>query len=404
MTAVQAGVRRSRVPLAGLVSATALSFTGNQIVAVVMPWLVLAKTGSASLAGLVGAAAVGPMVLSTLFGGALVDRVGRRFASICADLLSAAAVAALPLLDASVGLGTGLILLLVALGAIFDGPGAAAREAMRPDVAKRAVMPLERVNAWGEAAENVGAIVGPGLAGLLLAWIGGFGTLWAAVGLFVTAVLFTVFTVPREISPEPNRGEPFLRSIVVGLKFVWNDRAIRAVSVTAMIAMLFVTPLTLVLTAHLQEAGRATDLALVLSSFAVGGLAGAIGYGVVGHRMPRRAALVGAVALAGLGFGGLAFLPPVWGMALLAGLIGLVAGPINPVCAVIMQERTPEHLRGRVIGTFASLAMAAGPLGMLVFGPVIQYAGAGIAFAVIGIGCVIAAGYAAASRGLREGV
>lgn len=403
MTDVQTR-ERSRVPLAGLVSATALSYTGNQIVAVVLPWLVLARTGSAALAGLVGAAAVAPMVLSTLFGGALVDRVGRRFASICADLLSAAAVAALPLLDSTVGLGTALILILVALGAIFDGPGAAARESMRPDVARRARMPLERVNAWGEAAENVGAILGPGLAGLLLAWIGGFGTLWAAVGLFVLAVVFTVTTVPREISPEPHRSEPFLRSIVEGLKFVWSDRAIRDVSISAMIAMLFLTPLTLVLTAHLQAVGRATDLALVLSSFAIGGLAGAIGYGVVGHKLPRRGTLAGAVGLVGLGFFGLAFLPPVWGMAVIAGAIGVVAGPINPVAAVIMQERTPEHMRGRVIGTFASLAMAAGPLGMVLFGPVIEYGGAGIAFAAIGIGCVLSAGYAAASRGLREGV
>ena len=67
----------------------------------------------------------------------------------------------------------------------FDSPGAAAREALRPDVARSAGVPLAQVNAWGEVAENVGYLAGPALAGLLLAVVGGFGTVWLAVALFV---------------------------------------------------------------------------------------------------------------------------------------------------------------------------------------------------------------------------
>ena len=78
-----------------------------------------------------------------------------------------------------------------------------------------------------------------------------------------------------------------------------------------------------------------------------------------------------------------------------------MTGPINPVCAVIIQSRTPERLRGRVIGSYTALALAAGPLGLLAFGPLVDAYGPAVGFLTIGVGCVLAAGVAAASRGLR---
>ena len=88
-------------------------------------------------------------------------------------------------------------------------------------------------------------------------------------------------------------------------------------------------------------------------------------------------------------------------MSALAVVAGVVTGPINPVCAVIIQSRTPERLRGRVIGSYTALALAAGPLGLLAFGPLVDTYGPAIGFLVIGAGCLLAAVVAPASRGLR---
>ncbi len=119
----------------GFLAATGLSVAANAMVAVVVPWLVLTRTDSPAQAGLVGAVALAAAVPALLLGGPLIDRWGRRRVSVSADLLSAAAVAALPVLDAVVGLTLITTLALVGLGALFDGPGAAARESARPDVA-----------------------------------------------------------------------------------------------------------------------------------------------------------------------------------------------------------------------------------------------------------------------------
>src|SRR6195952_3962281 len=232
---------RSRIPLFGVLAATAFSVTANSTVAVAVPWLVLERTGSAALAGLTGAAAIAPIVFSAVFGGALIDRIGRKRCSMIADALSATAVAAIPLADLTIGLGIPLLLALVALGAVFDSPGAAAREALRPDVARRAGQPLSRVNSWAEAAEGTGYLAGPALAGLLLLLVGGFGTLWTSVVLFALAAVVTGLLVPAHLSPIP-RADPYLRSVREGLLYVLRDRTLRAVTLTAAVVWVFVLP------------------------------------------------------------------------------------------------------------------------------------------------------------------
>lgn len=87
---------RSVLPLIGVLTATASSVTANSIVAIAVPWLVLERTGSAALAGLAGAAAIAPIAFSAVFGGALIDRIGKRRCSLIADTFSALAVAAIP--------------------------------------------------------------------------------------------------------------------------------------------------------------------------------------------------------------------------------------------------------------------------------------------------------------------
>jgi MFS family permease len=388
-------------PLAGVLAATAFSVTANSIVAIAVPWLVLERTGSAALAGLAGAAAIAPIVVAAVFGGALIDRIGKRRTSMIADVLSASAVAALPIADATVGLGVGLVLALVAVGAVFDSPGAAAREALRPDVARVAGVPLARVNAWGEVAENTGYLAGPALAGLLLVVVGGFGTVWAAVALFLLAVTVTAVLVPAHLSvrPEP---EPYLRSVWAGVRFLLGDRTLRAITLTAAVIWLFLLPFeTVVLNAYLNESGQVVAFGVILAAYAGGAIGGALAYGAIAHRVPTQLALVAALALAGLSLGAFALLPSVPVMVALALAAGVVTGPINPLCAVIVQSRTPERFRGRVIGSYTALALGAGPLGLLAFGPLVDTYGPAAGFAAIGGGLVLAAVIAGLARGLR---
>jgi MFS family permease len=82
----------SRRPLVLLQRANVLAGVSNALVMVVIPWLILERSGSPALAGLAGALAAIPGVVVAPFVGALVDRIGRRAVSVASDLFSALSV------------------------------------------------------------------------------------------------------------------------------------------------------------------------------------------------------------------------------------------------------------------------------------------------------------------------
>ncbi len=399
MTTVAGPVTRR--PLFGLLTATGASVAANAMVAVLVPWLVLTRTGSPAQAGLVGAAALAAAVPALVLGGPLIDRWGHRRVAAGADLLSAAAVAALPLLDLTVGLGVVATLTLVAAGAVFDGPGAAAREATRPEVAARSGTTTDVVNARGEAAEQLGQVAGPALAGVGIGVLGAVGSLWAAAGLLLAAAAVTWSTLPRDVA-RPGPSEPYLAATRAGLVAVWRDRTLRDAALLGSVAMVFFAPLTLVLTAHLAPRGEPGALGAVTAALGVGAVLGALAYGRFGERTGRRPVLLGGLAAAAAGLALMAALPSTGVLATLALLTGVALGPLNPALATVVQIRTPPALRGRVVSTQWSLALVASPLGVLGAGLLLEWTGPGPALLVVAAGVLATAVLAATSRGLRR--
>ena len=187
---------RRRAPVYALMAGGAVSLVGNQLTAVAIPWFVLQTTGSAARTGLVAFFTLLPTIVAMVFGGALADRLGHRRMSVVSDLLSAATVAAIPLLHQTVGLPFGVLLALVFLGALLDAPGGTARSALIPDAAALAGLPLERVNGAFQAIQSLAGLVGPLLAGLLIAVMGESNVLWFDAATFVVSAAAVGFFVP----------------------------------------------------------------------------------------------------------------------------------------------------------------------------------------------------------------
>jgi len=143
-----------RTPLYALYAADTISLAGNAVAQIAIPWFVLTTTGSATLTALAVFFNFLPIVLAALFGGVVVDRLGFRATSIVADLASFAAVAAIPLLDATVGIEIWQLLLLVFVGALLDAPGATARAALLPDVVDLADVRMERASGIRSAIQQ----------------------------------------------------------------------------------------------------------------------------------------------------------------------------------------------------------------------------------------------------------
>ena len=360
----------SRAPLLALLGASAVSLLGNQLTALAVPWFVLTTTGSAALTGLAGAAAVLPAVLAAVLGGAVVDRLGPKRASVAADLLSGAAVALIPLLHRAAGLPFAALLALVFLGALLDAPGATARQALLPDLAARAGTPLERANGAYHSLANAAGLAGPLAAGLLVAAIGAAPVLWLDAATFACSAALVARAVPAPRGPaEPTAGG-LRANLALGWRVLGADRFLRAMTAAAVVLNLLGAPLfAVVLPVYADRAyGSATALGLLLAGDGGGMLAGSLLFGALGERAPRPAVLRGGLLLTALPLGVLVALPPLPAAVAALALAGLGNGPVNPLVFTVLQERVPAEARGRVFGVVLGAALAAAPLGIALSG------------------------------------
>ena len=379
---------RRLTPLILLNVATLFSATGNGIVIVALPWLVLEQTGRATDAAIVAGAATLPLLLASLFSGTVVDRFGRRPTSLVSDALSALSVAAIPIAAGTVGLSVPVLAALAALGATFDPAGISARESMLPAATKAAGWRLDRVNSLYEANYNVAYLVGPGIGGVLIALVGPESTLWVTAVCFVLSIV-TIAFLRLEHSGRPDhetRPKSMWSGTLEGLRFVWRDRLLRTLALVDMVIVALYMPIESVLfPKYFTDRGEPAQLGWVLMAMSIGGLVGALSYGALAPYLRRRNLMLVAVTGLGLAMIGMAFLPPLWVLLALSVVIGLVYGPVGPIANWAMQTRSPEHMRGRVVGVMTSTAYAAGPLGYLLAGPLIDQLGIRTTFFALAI-------------------
>ena len=370
-----------RGPLYTILFAALMAGAGNGITIVAFPWLVLQRNGSALDASIVAMAGTIPLLVATLIAGAAVDYLGRKRVSMISDALSALSVAAVPVLVLTFGVhvvNVAVLAGLAALGALFDPAGMTARETMLPEAATRAGWTLDRANSVYEAVFNLAYIVGPGVGGLLIATLGGVNTMWVTAAAFVMSII-AIATLRLEGAGTPNRNalpEGIWAGVVEGLRFVWNNKVLRTLAIVDLAATGLYMPMESVLfPKYFTDRNEPAQLGWVLMALSIGGLVGALSYAVMSKYSRRRTVMLTAVLTLGVAMTIIAFLPPLPLILVLCAIVGFVYGPIAPIYNYVMQTRAPQHLRGRVVGVMGSLAYAAGPLGLVLAGPLADAAG-----------------------------
>ncbi|MBT8226996.1 MAG: MFS transporter [Dactylosporangium sp.] len=352
--------------------ADALSLLGNAAAAVILPWLVLVRTGNATAAGTVAAASALPMLLSAIGGGVLIDRFGRRSMSVIADLGSAMSIAALPIVDATIGLNLGWFVVLGVAGALFDVPGLTAREALLPEVARASGTPIERVAGLREGTAAVVLLVGPGAGAVLLALTGGPAALWLTAATSALAALVTSSLRVRNAAPgtgaRPARGN-WWAEVAEGWRTLRDDQVLVALTVLVTASAALVGSLLgVLLPVRLAATTGPQWLGAVITAIAVGSLLGAGLYAASGARLHRRTWFVAGACVHGAGLVLVAALPGPPVMLLGAVLAGAGGAPLSSMLTVIVAERVPDVLRGRVLGFQNAVGLGVAPVGMLLAG------------------------------------
>jgi MFS family permease len=384
-------VTTTRVPALLILSSTFLAAGANGISMVAFPWLVLQRTGDAVDAAIVAGAATLPLLFATLIAGTAVDFVGRRRVAMLSDALSASAVAAIPVLAMALGidvLNTAVLAGLAALGAFFDPAGMTARQSMLPEAAARARWTLDHTNSVYEAVFNLAYITGPGIGGLLIATLGGINTMWVTAALFGLAIL-AMAVLRLEGAGRPAREklpESVVSGVVEGLIFVWRNRLLRTLGLIDLAVTGLYLPMESVLfPKYFTDRNEPAELGWVLMALSIGGLIGALSWTVLSKVASKRTTVLTAVLTFGIAVAVIAFLPPLPVILAFATLVGLVYGPIGPIYNSIMQTRTPVELRGRVVGVMTSMTYAAGPIGFMLAGPLVDAFGLQVTFLVLAV-------------------
>jgi MFS family permease len=367
----------------GLLPAT-MSF---QMGVVVRPYVAYALTGSASVLGLVSLANGLPMLLLCLVGGVAADRLSRRTVLMWTHIifLVTAVLPAALLFAGRLEIWHLLVFSLLQGAAMpFNMP---ARQAYIADVAGRAQLP--NAVALNNAGTNFGRLVGPAVAGVLLAVpVIGIGLAFIAMALMYLAALATLFRLPD--ARRPSSGIHVKRpggaaQLMEGLRYTRSSPALLALlamgAAMAIFGQQYQTLMTL-FSERVFEVG-AGGLGLLMAMAGLGALAGAVMVAAVA-RIGRPGALQVVIGIAFsaalIGFG----LAPSFPVALvLLTVVGFCGASFMGLNSTLIMSNAPPELYGRIMSIYM-LTFAAQPLGALPLAWVADVAGAPASMVIAG--------------------
>ena len=384
----QEATRPKRLPIYAFFAGSVISYIGDMLTLLAIPWFVLQTTGSVVQTGITAFFSTLPTALSAILGSTVVDRLGYKRTSVIGDIASGITVALIPLLYHTTGLAFWQLLALVFLGGLLKSPGVTARFALIPELAASAEMRLEQANALSDGVNRVSRFIGAPLAGVLIAVIGTSNLLWFDAASFAISAILIGLAVPADppLVKKEDGAQSYLANLREGVRFIQRDSLILSLVVTVMITNLLDGAYSSVVgPAYIKHVfNSALPFGLMVAAFGGASFVGTLIFGAIGHRFPRRLTF-------GLGFtigGALRFwilLFPILPLLIIWHLIaGFAIAPVNPLLNTIDQERVPVEMRARVFGMTSAGVLAGVPLGTLVSGYVVAWIGLQATILVMG--------------------
>ncbi|MHC2454671.1 MFS family permease [Rhizobium leguminosarum] len=384
-------------PFLALAAAETLSLSGTRLSTIAIPWLVLSTTGSPVLTGLTAMMEMLPYVAAKALSGPLIDRVGPKRIAVVCDIASVAVVMLVPMLDWFGLLVMPLLLPVVFAMGVLRGPSDAAKQAMVPDIAELAAVPIERVTGVVGAIERLASTAGAAGAGALIGLIGPGQALVVNAITFAAAALIVGVGIPRLRSMSELRDAPearpggmssYLGDLREGWRFLRGDAVL--VSIVIMVAttnLLDQAYHAVLLPVWTQSSGHGPELlGAMFSAFTGASIVGAAIAAAIGERMPRLMVYTVAFLLTGFPrFLVIALDAPLSLIFLTLAIAGFASGFLNPILSAVIFERIPKPLTGRVTAMNAALCFALIPFGGLVGGALISMIGLAAALSLTGL-------------------
>ena len=360
-----------------------VSLAGTWMQNIALAWLVIELSGSALAIGALAFCRFVPFLVLGLAAGVVVDRFDTRrlllatqgaamLVSIALAVVTLADIATLPLVYALAALG-GLVL-------VFDAPG---RQTLTFQMVGESE--LQNAVALNSGLFNASRVIGPALAGLLIAAVG-TGLCFVVNAVSFLAVFLSLRLMREEEFHfvEKRRDTRVVAGIREGLRWAWRSPLARVVLgvVTVVSTVGFNFHVLVPLLASQTLDVGAGMFGILSSAFGLGALVGALVTASLREASPR-VFVGGAIGFSGAMLG-LALVHGVGVALVLLFVLGLCFALFTASANALLQLASPSHLRGRVMSLYLFAFAGLAPIGGLVAGWLAEHGGTPLAFGVAG--------------------
>lgn len=355
-----------------------ISLFGNAILRFALPLYLLRETGSPSLFGAVTACSFIPMIIFSLFGGVLADRVNKRNIMVILDFGTAAIIAVFYLIHGILPIVPIMIVCLMLLYSISGAYQPAVQASIPALLENEQIM---RGNAVINMVNTLASLLGPIIGGILFGAWGLVPILLVSTACFLSSAVMEIFI---HIPFKKRKSEKSMASIVLddlkeSGRYIKNEKPefVPVIVILALFNLIFSSVMIVGIPIMVVNILQMSDISLGITQGALGlgGLAGGLLGGIIGGRLKLKN---GYLLLAGcsvsalvMGIGLFSFVPPLVEYWLITGMsfaaMALSTMFTIQMCSMV-QQQTPSHLIGKIMALIMAVANCAAPAGQAMYG------------------------------------
>lgn len=363
-----------------------VSLFGDAMTLIALPWFVLQATGSGmATAGILLALQL-PAILTSMVIGSLIDRFQPRTIITIDNGTRTLVIGLISILYWFGLLELWLLFLLTCLAGMLVPATEVGSRSILPELVED--RDLDAANMLWSFSLNLSLIIGPAIAGFLVASFGGPSV------LLIDATTFAIMALVAATLPTVKRGAPAVQvplSERLGLRQLWQMKAVRYTTLLSLIFFFSYGPLEAAMPVY-SDAVLQTDAqgyGLLWSALAAGALIGTLSSTTLSQRLHLGIALPLIALLWGVSLLPMAFTNKLW---LACGFLlvgGMMWGPYTPMETTLLQRNVPKAQLGRVFGARSTLLMGGSPVGLAIGGILLAFVPSTFVIAFSALACIL---------------
>lgn len=350
-------------------------------------WQVIALGGGAGQVSAVAAVSAAGMVVSTLGGGVLADRVSQRLIIIALEIAKVVAIGTAGIAGLTGTLTLPHLIAVAAISGITTGIYYPAYSALLPNVV--AARELQAANGIeGFLRPVVFQALGPMIAGAAIATASPAWALLLSAACSVVSALCYLSMKPVDAQPDSGERSSILADVVEGFRYMWRTPWLWSTLFFAtFLVLLTMGPIEVLIPFVLRERihGTAGDHSLVLAAFGAGAAVGSLVFASI--PMPKRylSIIFGLWAVCGVPLVAFGLAQHMWTFIVAAFILGIIFDGPMVLWGTLLQRRVPSELLGRVASLDFFVSVALMPVSMALAAPISDAIGLTATFTLGGL-------------------